>query len=467
MTKLNVKPTAAILMLPLLVAGCAQLERFGSYDETKFPYRLIAQDSALIPDADFTPDSKSRDATPPSCTAPAKETDEEATKRNFKCKRDKISQIKFHKFKDVSDKSIKIDKQKTAQDRNTAYLEMIDAQKNLWEYDFQIASEALNQAFTEHLIQRRIGEIKSDAFNLPILGGLVGIAASALYKASTESIGGLATGIGGLTATREYFNVEEKRDLHRNAAIGLACLKTETARLYGLSATVLNIRQSADELKDSLSLAISAVNTMSSLSGTTDPRLSLTETDRQALTVQKETIDAAQKALFLGERNLADYRDMPHRILTAANNLQANILVKGGRGEVDGATINPQIYSRFIEAAGATQKIGELRAQIAQAKAGRFVMETSPGAGKTKIPTEEMKTTTTVIIDPSTNNRKEVEETKTTPVEKNASSIQAKLVIGIQNTLNSVESLGTENEMTKVNIRIAACGTPLQTSQAP
>ena len=81
--------------------------------------------------------------------------------------------------------------------------------------------------------------------------------------------------------------------------------------------------------------------------------------------------------------------------------------------------------------------------------------------------TEEMKTTTTVIIDPSTNNRKEVEETKTTPVEKNASSIQAKLVIGIQNTLNSVESLGTENEMTKVNIRIAACGTPLQTSQAP
>jgi hypothetical protein len=356
---------------------------------------------------------------------------------------------------------------RTGTEKDSAYFRMIRTQKKLWEFDYQVTNDAIGEAITEHLVQRRIGEIKSDAFNIPILGGLVGIAASALYKASSESIGGLATGIGGLTATREYFNVEEKRDLHRNAAIGLVCLKRETARLYGLSASVLNIRQSADELKDSLYLAISAVNTMSLLSNTTDPKASLTEADRQALSVQKETIDAAQNALSIAERNLADYRDMPHRILTAANNLQANILVKGGRGEVDGATINPQIYSRFTEAAGATQKIGELRGQIAQAKAGKLVMDNSTGAGNTKITTVETKPTATENTNPLTNQKETTEKTKPINVEKNARSIQGSLVIGIQNTLNSVENLGAENEMTKVSIRIAACGTPLQASQTP
>ncbi len=446
MRKLNAKPAAAILMLPLLVAGCAQLERFGSYDETKFPYRLIAQDSGLIPDADFTPNKESASATPPSCAPKDKETDEAKINREFKCTRDTIAQIRFHKVKPISEKSLEISQKTNNLDKNKAYFEMIYAQKELWEYDFQIASEALNKSFTEHLIQRRIGEIKSDAFNLPILGGLVGIAASALYKASTESIGGLATGIGGLTATREYFNVEEKRDLHRNAAIGLGCLKTETARLYGLSATVLNIRQSADELKDSLSLAIKAVEQVSLQSNLTKRDSSVAETDRKSLTVQKETIDAAQNALALAERNMADYRDMPHRILTAANNLQANILVKGGRGEVNGAAINPQIYSRFTEAAGATQKIGELRAQIAQAKAGNFVVDASEGAKNAVVKTSNADGT---------------------PTDRSAKSIQGDLVIGILNTLNSVENLGSENEMTKVSTRIATCGTPLQTSQAP
>lgn len=434
MKKFNAKPTAAILMLPLLVAGCAQLERFGSYDETKFPYRLIGQDSALIPDADVT-----LDATLSSCTKTGAETKEEALRKDLKCKRDTISKNKLEKVDTISKAASDMKSESDNNKKNEVYFKMINAQKNLWEYDFRLANDAVSQAITEHLIQRRIGEIKTDAFNLPILGGLVGIAASALYKASSESIGGLATGIGGLTATREYFNVEEKRDLHRNAAIGLVCLKTETARLYGLSASVLNIRQSADELKDSLSSAIAAVEEMSK-------QEKPLEADRQALSVQKETIDAAQKALALAEKNLADYRDMPYQILTAANNLQANILVKGGRGEVNGGTINPQIYSRFTEAAAATQKIGELRGQIAQAKAGKFVMETSGGAKSAMVATPNANGTST---------------------EKNAKSIQGNLVIAIQSTLNSVESLGTDNEMSKVSTRIATCGTPLQTSQAP
>ncbi len=434
MKKYNIKSVVITAVLPFLVAGCAQLEKFGSYDETKFPYRFIAQDSGLIPDPDVT-----LDTTLSSCTKTGTETKDEVFKKDLKCKRDTIGKNKIDKVDAISKAASEINSTSDSSKKNELYLKMIKAQQNLWEYDFRLANDAVSQAITEHLVQRRIGEIKTDAFNLPILGGLVGIAASALYKASSESIGGLATGIGGLTATREYFNVEEKRDLHRNAAIGLVCLKTETARLYGLSPSVLTIRQSADELKDSLFSAINVVEKMSE-------ETNLNDTDRQALSVQRETIDAAQKTLSLAERNLADYRDMPHRILTTANNLQANILVKGGRGEVNGGTVNPQIYSRFTEAAAATQKIGELRGQIVQAKAGKFVMETSPKVGNTDVTITKADGTTTT---------------------KKGKAFQGSLVIGIQNTLNSVENLGAENEMTKVSIRIAACGTPLQASQTP
>ena len=432
MKKYNTKSTVTIFAIPFMVAGCANLETFGSYDETKFPYRLIAQESGLIPEI------KTDDKAVAECQEKTGLQKEEIKKRDISCRRKSISIQKEEIYKYIDDKSINL-RNAAAKDKDTLYFKMIGFQKKLWEFDFQVTNDALNQAFTEHLIQRRVGEIKSDAFNLPILGGLVGIAASALYKASTESIGGLATGIGGLTATREYFNVEDKRDLHRDAAIGLACLKTETARLYGLSASVLTIRQSADELKDSVSSAIGAVEEMSKQANPND-------TDRQALSVQKETIDAAQNALALAERNLADYRDMPHRILTAASKLQEDILRKGGRGDVNGATVNRHIYARFNEAAGATQKIGELRGQIAQAKAGKFVMETSKGAESAKI--------TTLTADGA-------------PKDKSARSVQGNLVIGIQNTLHSVENLGADNEMSKVSIRVAACGTPLQVSQTP
>ncbi len=88
MRKLNAKPTVAIFMLPLLVAGCAQLERLGGYDETKFPYRLIGQDSGLIPDANTNDTSISE------CTAVSGLTKEEAYKRELTCKKSRYQNKK-------------------------------------------------------------------------------------------------------------------------------------------------------------------------------------------------------------------------------------------------------------------------------------------------------------------------------------------------------------------------------------
>jgi hypothetical protein len=414
---------AAMVAIPLLLAGCAgSLKSNFETDENEFPFILISQTGSLIPEI-----QKQRAA----AGGKQKESAE-----NF------LQEYKKY-IKDIDNNASNSMKNIDKINKDDSYNKLIENKKRLWEIKIEYVSSRISESKTAHLLKLRQYELRSDAFNVPVLGGLIAIATSAFFKASTDSVGGLAAGVGGLTASRDYFNVEGKRDLHLAASVGFSCLLNEGNRLYGSIEKISLIYRASDSLKDAVELGQRSISKL-------ELQTDLTQNDKDTLTVMKSSLDAARKTEAIARRQITDYEQMPYLMLKSASDLQHTILINGGRGKIDSAKITDAVRVQITQAAFTTKDIFDLRGKLSEAKGGKLTVDSTESKdGKKKNPLSKVE------------DDKQVTDTAALDKKVLPQEVYAALVSATDNVVNAISDLGDGGEMSQVLSRITNCGAGL------